>query len=34
MSPAGQEFDPNAMMLKQTSELEYEDLGKLDVLGH
>ena len=32
MSP-GQEFDRNAMMLTQTSQLEYEELCRLDVLG-
>ena len=32
MSP-GQEFDRNSMMLTQTSQLEYEELCRLDVLG-
>ena len=32
MSP-GQEFDRNAMMVTQTSRLEYEELGRLGVLG-
>lgn len=32
MSP-GQEFDRNAMMLTQTSQLDYEELCCLDVLG-
>ena len=32
MSP-GQEFDRNAMMHTQTSQLEYEELCRLDVLG-
>ena len=32
MSP-GQEFDRNAMMLTQTSQLDYEELCRLDVLG-
>ena len=32
MSP-GQEFDRNSMMLTQTSQLDYEELCRLDVLG-
>ena len=32
MSP-GQEFDWNSMMLTQTSQLEYEELCRLDMLG-
>ena len=30
---AGQEFDRNATMLTQTSQLDYEELCRLDVLG-
>ena len=33
MMPPGQEFDRNAMMLTQTSQLEYEKVCRLDVLG-
>ena len=29
----GQEFDPNRMMLTQTSQTDYEELCHLDVLG-
>jgi hypothetical protein len=31
--PPGQEFDHNNMMITQTSQSDYEELCRLDVLG-